>query len=66
MGGDLHPLQGDQVRACFIDGLLEATRRGCLCTVLTLRGDFFGRALEHRRLADRLQNRNLGPLKVGS
>ena len=52
------------VRTRFINELMEATQSGSLCAVLTLRGNFFGQALEHRQLADRLQNQvvNLGPM----
>ena len=54
----------DQIRQRFVDELLEATKGGMLTTVLTLRGDFFGRVLSYRALADRLQNAvvNLGPM----
>ncbi len=55
-------------RQRFIDGLLEATRNSPLSAVLTLRGDFFGRAVtSHRQLADRLQGAqvNLGPMQEG-
>ena len=55
-------VRDDQMRQRFLGELLEATGGGMLTTVLTLRGDFFGRALSHRALADRLQNVNLGPM----
>ena len=55
-------------RRRFIDALLEATQKSALSVVLTLRGDFFGRAIaEHRPLADRLQGgavMPLGPMTV--
>ncbi|MEM8489125.1 MAG: toll/interleukin-1 receptor domain-containing protein, partial [Bacteroidota bacterium] len=51
-------------RKAFIDLLLEATLQPTLHVAITLRGDFFGRVLAHRPLADRLQGRiaNLGPM----
>lgn len=52
-------------RLGFIEHLLEATAKSALTVVLTLRGDYFGRAVSsHRQLADRLQNAqvNLGPM----
>jgi Tol biopolymer transport system component len=57
-------VHNDQVRQRFLDELLEATEGGMLTVVLTLRGDFFGRVLSHRGLADRLQDAviNLGPM----
>lgn len=57
--------RNDEVRQRFVDGLLEAaTPGGPLSLVLTLRGDFFGRVLSHRHLAERLQNGsvNIGPM----
>jgi hypothetical protein len=55
---------GDDRRR-FLDLILEATADGSVTVVLTLRGDFYGRALEDRVLADRLQNAvvNLGPMR---
>lgn len=56
----------DAARRCFIDNILEATATTKLSTVLTLRGDFFGRAItEYRPLSDRVQGAqvNLGPMK---
>ena len=53
-------------RQAFLDLLLRGTGQGGrLTVVLTLRGDFYGRALEDRRLADRLQDAvvNLGPMR---
>jgi formylglycine-generating enzyme required for sulfatase activity/energy-coupling factor transporter ATP-binding protein EcfA2 len=58
--------QDDTARRCFIDNILEATAATKLCVVLTLRGDFFGRAVTgYRALSDRLQGAqvNLGPMK---
>lgn len=56
----------DAARRCFIDNILEATAATRLSAVLTLRGDFFGRAItDYRPLSDRVQGAqiNLGPLK---
>ncbi|NGZ08911.1 MAG: TIR domain-containing protein [Nitrospira sp. LK70] len=58
--------QDDTARRCLIDNILEATAMTKLCVVLTLRGDFFGRAVTgYRALSDRLQGAqvNLGPMK---
>src|SRR5262249_44031981 len=48
----------------FIDLVLDACSVAPLTVVLTLRGDFYGRALEYRPLADRLDHGvvNLGPM----
>ena len=56
----------DRARRCFIDNILEATETTRLSIVLTLRGDFFGRAItDYRPLSDRVQGAqvNLGPMK---
>lgn len=56
----------DGARRCFIDNILEATAATKLSAVLTLRGDFFGRAItDYRPLSDRVQGAqvNLGPMK---
>jgi len=56
----------DSARRCFIDNILEATAKVKLRVVLTLRGDFFGRAItDYRPLSDRVQGAqvNLGPMK---
>jgi energy-coupling factor transporter ATP-binding protein EcfA2 len=56
----------DVARRCFIDNILEATATTEVSTVLTLRGDFFGRAItDYRPLSDRVQGAqvNLGPMK---
>ena len=56
----------DTARRCFIDNILEATATTKLSSVLTLRGDFFGRAItDYRPLSDRVQGAqvNLGPMK---
>jgi formylglycine-generating enzyme required for sulfatase activity/energy-coupling factor transporter ATP-binding protein EcfA2 len=56
----------ESARRCFIDNILEATAATKLSTVLTLRGDFFGRAItDYRPLSDRVQGAqvNLGPMK---
>ena len=52
-------------RQRFLDLILPATTDGSVTVVLTLRGDFYGRALEDRVFADRLQNAvvNLGPMR---
>ncbi|MBK9945869.1 MAG: SUMF1/EgtB/PvdO family nonheme iron enzyme [Nitrospira sp.] len=64
---ELFTLCKDEVaRRCFIDNILEATATTRLSAVLTLRGDFFGRAITHYRpLSDRVQGAqvNLGPMK---
>ncbi|MBX3332966.1 MAG: SUMF1/EgtB/PvdO family nonheme iron enzyme [Nitrospira sp.] len=55
----------EATRRCFIDNILEATATTKLNTVLTLRGDFFGRAItDYRPLSDRVQGAqvNLGPM----
>ncbi|BCQ29990.1 TIR domain-containing protein (plasmid) [Caballeronia sp. NK8] len=55
----------DRTRQRFIDGVLEATQKSKLSVVLTVRGDFFGRAITGQRaLSDRLQSAqvNLGPM----
>lgn len=56
----------DRARRCLIDNVLEATTTAKLTVVLTLRGDFFGRAITaYRPLSDRVQGAqvNLGPMK---
>lgn len=56
----------DRARRCFIDNVLDATTTARLSVVLTLRGDFFGRAItNYRPLSDRVQGAqvNLGPMK---
>jgi len=58
--------QDEADRRCFIDNILEATAKVQLSVVLTLRGDYFGRAVTgYRALSDRLQGAqvNLGPMK---
>ncbi|THI84697.1 MAG: TIR domain-containing protein [Nitrospira sp. CG24A] len=58
--------QDEVARRCFIDNVLEATAITRLSVVLTLRGDFFGRAItDYRPLSDRMQGAqvNLGPMK---
>lgn len=57
--------QDDAARRCFIDNVLDATATARLRVVLTLRGDFFGRAITaYRPLSDRVQGAqvNLGPM----
>jgi energy-coupling factor transporter ATP-binding protein EcfA2 len=54
----------DAQRRRFVDELLDATNQVPLSVVLTLRGDFVGKALAYRPLSDRLQSAqvNLGPM----
>ncbi len=55
----------DRSRWCFIDNVLDATAATRLSVVLTLRGDFFGRAItNYRPLSDRVQGAqvNVGPM----
>lgn len=55
--------QDDAARRCFIDNVLDATSKARVSVVLTLRGDFFGRAITaYRPLSDRVQGAqvNLG------
>src|SRR3712207_2355241 len=55
-----------QERAAFLRVLLGGLDAGAPLTLaLTLRGDFYGRALEDRALADRLQDAvvNVGPMR---
>jgi tetratricopeptide (TPR) repeat protein/energy-coupling factor transporter ATP-binding protein EcfA2 len=63
---ELFTLTEDEApRRGFIDSILEGTSRSKLSVVLTLRGDFFGRAVTaYRPLSDRLQGAqvNLGPM----
>ena len=57
--------QEETPRRRFIDSILETTEKSKLSVVLTLRGDFFGRAVTaYRPLSDRLQGAqvNLGPM----
>jgi WD40 repeat protein/energy-coupling factor transporter ATP-binding protein EcfA2 len=63
-------VEDDAVRSRFVDVLLagfpDPTAGGVpdICLILTMRADFYGRALRHRPLADALQNHveNLGPM----
>ena len=61
---ELFTLADQAVRCRFVELLLDATRMAPLTVVLALRGDFYGRALEDRMLADRLDRAvvNLGPM----
>jgi TIR domain len=62
---ELYTLTKDESqRRRFVDELLDATSRSPLSVVLTLRGDFVGKALAYRQLSDRLQDAqvNLGPM----
>jgi hypothetical protein len=43
----------DTARTCFIGEMLAASAHTPVKVVLTLRGDFYGRALSHRALVDR-------------
>ena len=63
-------VEDEAVRSRFVDvllaGFVEATSVGGpdICLILTLRADFYGRALQYRPLADALQGHveNLGPM----
>ena len=59
--------RSDRERSVFMEELLDATESSALTVVLTLRGDFYGHALENRALADRLQGGliNIGPMTKG-
>ena len=54
----------DAARRRFVAEILDASAKGAVTVVLTLRGDFFGQALSDRAFADRLQDGqvNLGPM----
>lgn len=54
----------DGERRRFLAEILDASAKGPVTVVLTLRGDFFGQALSDRSFADRLQDAqvNLGPM----
>lgn len=54
----------DEPRRRFTDALLDAARHDAISVVLTLRGDFVGRALAYRPLSDQLQDAqvNVGPM----
>jgi energy-coupling factor transporter ATP-binding protein EcfA2 len=54
----------EQEQRRFQEALLDAAAFAPLTVVLTLRGDFYGRALAYRPLSDRLQDAvvNLGPM----
>ncbi len=57
--------QDDAARRCFIDSVLDTTATTRVSVVLTLRGDFLGRAITaYRPLSDRVQGAqvNLGPM----
>jgi hypothetical protein len=45
----------EQMTNAFIDGVLDASQHPNVRIVLTMRGDFYGRALNHRGLTDQLQ-----------
>ena len=62
-------VEDESVRNRFIDVLLAgfpdpAAGAPDICLILTMRADFYGHVLLHRRLADALQNhvQNLGPM----
>jgi hypothetical protein len=57
----------DETRRTFIVQLLEAAAAGPVRVVLTMRGDFFGRALADRALSDELQDAvvTIGPMTRG-
>lgn len=54
----------DARRRLFLDGILRLLENPRVRVVLTARGDFFGRMLEHRPLADAIRDRvlALGPM----
>ncbi|MEM7313916.1 MAG: TIR domain-containing protein, partial [Planctomycetota bacterium] len=54
----------DKQRATFLQQILDVTAKSPVTVVLTLRGDFYGRALGDRAFADRLQDAivNIGPM----
>jgi len=54
-------------REAFVGQLLKATAGDAIRVVVTIRGDFMGRVLEHRDLSDRLQDGlvTIGPMKPG-
>ena len=57
--------QDARASRCFVDQMLAATKTGNLHVVLTLRGDFYSRAITaHRLLSDRVQEAqvNVGPM----
>lgn len=62
---ELYTLAPEADARRFIDDLLEASAAHVLSVVLTLRGDFVGRALGYRPLTDRLQDAQvlLGPMQ---
>lgn len=62
---ELYTLTADDgARRRFLAEILDASSRGPVTVVLTMRGDFFGQALSDRSFADRLQGAqvNLGPM----
>jgi hypothetical protein len=54
----------DGARRRFLAEILDASAKGTVTVVFTLRGDFFGQAVSDRSFADRLQDAqiNLGPM----
>jgi hypothetical protein len=62
---ELYTLTADDgARRRFLAEILDASAKGTVTVVFTLRGDFFGQALSDRSFADRLQDAqvNLGPM----
>ena len=62
---ELYTLTADDgARRRFLAEILDASEKGPVTVVVTLRGDFFGQALSDRSFADRLQGAqvNLGPM----
>ena len=57
----------EKARRAFATHLLEAAAAGPVRVVLTMRGDFFGRALADRALSDQLQDAviTIGPMTRG-
>ena len=62
---ELYTLAADDgARRQFLAEILDASAKGTVSVVFTLRGDFFGQAVSDRSFADRLQDAqiNLGPM----
>jgi energy-coupling factor transporter ATP-binding protein EcfA2 len=62
---ELYTLCPDEaICTAFVAQLLEVARSAAVSIVLTLRGDFYGRALSDRAFSDRLQDAvvNIGPM----
>lgn len=62
---ELFTLTQDETRGAFINALVSATRTSRMTVAITLRGDFYGRAVDtNRTLSDALAGNqvNLGPM----